>query len=137
MAPRRDSRIVKLVFTGEQPVTPVQVFSVMKSKGIAVPGDIDALQALPVRNTYDVRFVSDVARQKGVTSLTCVGGLLVIPYERAVWVTLLHVGLEVRQELVAAVLGRFGTVKGCKMCSYVNAPGVLNGHRGQPRTCLR
>ncbi|PIK59056.1 putative zinc finger CCHC domain-containing protein 3-like [Apostichopus japonicus] len=75
----------------------------------------------------------------------------------------IHVGLEVRQELVVTVLGRFGAVKAAKMCSYAQAPGVLNGHRqvridlkqdipsflfiaghkahvrypGQPRTCFR
>ena len=48
-----------------------QVFSILRSKCIAVPGDID-----------DLRFVSDVARQKGVASLTGVDGMLVTPYER-------------------------------------------------------
>ncbi|PIK42019.1 hypothetical protein BSL78_21141 [Apostichopus japonicus] len=56
-------------------------------------------------------------------------GFTVTPYERSVWVTLIHVGLEVRQELVATVLGRFGAVKAIKMCSYAQAPGVFNGHR--------
>ncbi|PIK62381.1 hypothetical protein BSL78_00700 [Apostichopus japonicus] len=60
MASRRDSRIVKLTFTGEQAVPPVQVFSILKSKGVAVPGEIDAVQALQGCNTYDVRFTSDV-----------------------------------------------------------------------------
>ncbi|PIK56889.1 putative zinc finger CCHC domain-containing protein 3-like [Apostichopus japonicus] len=163
MASRRDSRIVKLTFTGEQAVPPVQVFSILKSKGVAVPGEVDALQALQGRNTYDLRFTSDVTRQKGVTLLSNVDGLTVTPYERSVWVTVIHVGLEVRQELVATVLGRFGAVKATKMCSYAQAPGVLNGHRqvridlkqdipsflfiaghkahvrypGQPRTCFR
>ncbi|PIK38666.1 putative zinc finger CCHC domain-containing protein 3-like [Apostichopus japonicus] len=89
--------------------------------------------------------------------------MTVTPYERSVWVTIIHVGLEVRQELVVTVLGRFGAVKAAKMCSYAQAPGVLNGHRqvridlkqdipsflfiaghkahvrypGQPRTCFR
>ncbi|PIK39499.1 hypothetical protein BSL78_23653 [Apostichopus japonicus] len=31
--------------------------------------------------------------------------------------------------IVATVLGRFGAVKATKMCSYAQAPGVLNGHR--------
>ncbi|PIK45394.1 putative zinc finger CCHC domain-containing protein 3-like [Apostichopus japonicus] len=129
MASRRDSKIVKLTFTGEQAVPPVQVFSILKSKGVVVPGEVDALQALQGRNTYDVRFTSDVTRQKGVTLLSGVEGLTVTPYERSVWVTVIHVGLEVRQELVATVLGRFGAVKASKMCSYAQAPGVLNGHR--------
>ncbi|PIK42021.1 putative zinc finger CCHC domain-containing protein 3-like [Apostichopus japonicus] len=163
MASRRDSRIVKLSFTGEQAVPPVQVFSILKSKGVVVPGEVDALQALQGRNTYDLRFTSDVARQKGVTLLSNVEGMTVTPYERSVWVTVIHVGLEVRQELVVTVLGRFGAVKAAKMCSYAQAPGVLNGHRqvridlkqdipsflfiaghkahvrypGQPRTCFR
>ncbi|PIK42008.1 putative zinc finger CCHC domain-containing protein 3-like [Apostichopus japonicus] len=163
MASRRDSRIVKLSFTGEQAVPPVQVFSILKSKGVVVPGEVDALQALQGRNTYDLRFTSDVARQKGVTLLSNVEGMTVTPYERSVWVTIIHVGLEVRQELVVTVLGRFGAVKAAKMCSYAQAPGVLNGHRqvridlkqdipsflfiaghkahvrypGQPRTCFR
>ncbi|PIK40126.1 putative zinc finger CCHC domain-containing protein 3-like [Apostichopus japonicus] len=163
MASRRDSKIVKLTFTGEQAVPPVQVFSILKSKGVVVPGEVDALQALQGRNTYDVRFTSDVTRQKGVTLLSGVEGLTVTPYERSVWVTVIHVGLEVRQELVATVLGRFGAVKAIKMCSYAQAPGVLNGPRqvridlkqdipsflfiaghkahvrypGQPRTCFR
>ncbi|PIK58299.1 putative zinc finger CCHC domain-containing protein 3-like [Apostichopus japonicus] len=163
MASRRDSKIVKLTFTGEQAVPPVQVFSILKSKGVVVPGEVDALQALQGRNTYDLRFTSDVTRQKGVTLLSGVEGLTVTPYERSVWVTVIHVGLEVRQELVATVLGRFGAVKAIKMCSYAQAPGVFNGHRqvridlkqdipsflfiaghkahvrypGQPRTCFR
>ncbi|PIK40408.1 putative zinc finger CCHC domain-containing protein 3-like [Apostichopus japonicus] len=126
---RRDSKIVKLTFTGEQAVPPVQVFSILKSKGVVVPGEVDALQALQGRNTYDLRFTSDVARQKGVTLLSNVEGMTVTPYERSVWVTIIHVGLEVRQELVVTVLGRFGAVKAAKMCSYAQAPGVLNGHR--------
>ncbi|PIK40409.1 putative zinc finger CCHC domain-containing protein 3-like [Apostichopus japonicus] len=163
MASRRDSKIVKLTFTGEQAVPPVQLFSILKSKGVVVPGEVDALQALQGRNTYDLRFTSDVTRQKGVTLLSGVEGLTVTPYERSVWVTVIHVGLEVRQELVATVLGRFGAVKAIKMCSYAQAPGVFNGHRqvridlkqdipsflfiaghkahvrypGQPRTCFR
>ncbi|PIK45950.1 putative zinc finger CCHC domain-containing protein 3-like [Apostichopus japonicus] len=120
-------------------------------------------KSLQGRNTYDLRFTSDVTRQKGVTLLSGVEGLTVTPYERSVWVTVIHVGLEVRQELVATVLGRFGAVKAIKMCSYAQAPGVFNGHRqvridlkqdipsflfiaghkahvrypGQPRTCFR
>ncbi|PIK40422.1 putative zinc finger CCHC domain-containing protein 3-like [Apostichopus japonicus] len=163
MASRRDSKIVKLTFTGEQAVPPVQVFSILKSKGVVVPGEVDALQALQGRNTYDLRFTSDVTRQKGVTLLSGVEGLTVTPYERSVWVTVIHVGLEVRQELVATVLGRFGAVKALK-CAPTHRPlGCLNGHRqvridlkqdipsflfiaghkahvrypGQPRTCFR
>ncbi|PIK42010.1 putative zinc finger CCHC domain-containing protein 3-like [Apostichopus japonicus] len=89
--------------------------------------------------------------------------MTVTTYARSVWVTVIHVGLEVRQDLVVTVLSRFGTVKAVKMCSYAQAPGVLNGHRqaridlkqdipsflfiaghkahvrypGQPRTCFR
>ncbi|PIK38634.1 putative zinc finger CCHC domain-containing protein 3-like [Apostichopus japonicus] len=99
--------------------------------------------------------------QTNLTLLSAVEGLTVTPYERSV--TVIHVGLEVRQELVTTVLGRFGAVKAIKMCSYAQAPGVFNGHRqvridlkqdipsflfiaghkahvrypGQPRTCFR
>ncbi|PIK62377.1 hypothetical protein BSL78_00696 [Apostichopus japonicus] len=55
MASRRDSKIVKLTFTGEQAVPPVQVFSILKSKGVVVPERFDALQALQGRNTYDLQ----------------------------------------------------------------------------------
>ncbi|PIK58068.1 putative zinc finger CCHC domain-containing protein 3-like [Apostichopus japonicus] len=88
--------LIQLTFTGEQAVPPVQVFSILKSKGVVVPGEVDALQALQGRNTYDLRFTSDVTRQKGVTLLSGVEGLTVTPYERSVWVTVIHVGLEPR-----------------------------------------
>ncbi|PIK38327.1 hypothetical protein BSL78_24840 [Apostichopus japonicus] len=91
----------KLTFTGEQAVPPVQVFSILKSKGVVVPGEVDALQALQGRNTYDLRFTSDVTRQKGVTLLSGVEGLTVTPYERSVWVTVIHVGLELTDPVPA------------------------------------
>ncbi|PIK43789.1 putative zinc finger CCHC domain-containing protein 3-like [Apostichopus japonicus] len=102
-----------------------QVFRISKSKGVLVPGEVDALHALQGRNTYDLRFTSDVARQTGDTLLSNVEGMTVTPYQRSEWVTLIHVALEVRQEVVT-VLGRFGAVK---MCSYAQAPGILNGNR--------
>ncbi|PIK37501.1 putative zinc finger CCHC domain-containing protein 3-like [Apostichopus japonicus] len=114
-------------------------------------------------NILVVRVEPDMTRQKGVTLLSGVEGLTVTHTERSYGVTVIHVGLEVRQELVATVLGRFGAVEAIKMCSYAQAPGVLNVHRqvridlkqdipsflfiaghkahvrhpGQPRTCFR
>ena len=62
MASRRDSKIVKLVFSSEVQVTPTQVFALLKRQGVAVPGDIDTLRSLQARNTYNLVFTSDTAR---------------------------------------------------------------------------
>ena len=66
MACRRDPLVVKLVFVRDGAVLPRQVFSLLKSKGIAVPGDIDMLQCLQARNTFDLKFRSVDARDKGL-----------------------------------------------------------------------
>ncbi|PIK37066.1 putative zinc finger CCHC domain-containing protein 3-like [Apostichopus japonicus] len=49
MAARRDSKIVLLSFSGEAKVVPGQVFSVLRSVGLKVPGEVDALQRKPLR----------------------------------------------------------------------------------------
>ncbi|PIK53026.1 hypothetical protein BSL78_10087 [Apostichopus japonicus] len=76
MAARRDSKIVLLSFSGEAKVVPVQVFSVLRSVGLKVPGEVDALQRKPLRgmNCFDVRFTSEAARVRGVHVLEAVSG---------------------------------------------------------------
>ena len=158
----RDSSIVKLKFGAEAVVPPKQVFSLFKSKGVDL-GDIQMLQALTSRNTYDLKFSSDAARVKGVASLQGIEGLTVTPYDRSVVVTVLHLNFEVDQDLVARVLSRYGTVSDMWRCTYAEYPGIYNGIRqfrmvlktdipsflfiggckahtrylGQPRTCFR
>ncbi|KAJ8023305.1 hypothetical protein HOLleu_35688 [Holothuria leucospilota] len=61
----RDSTIVKLEFASGTRVSPPQAFTTMKNKGIQVK-EIEMLQALAARNTYDPKFKSDAARDKGV-----------------------------------------------------------------------
>ncbi|PIK38632.1 hypothetical protein BSL78_24542 [Apostichopus japonicus] len=81
MAARRDSKIVLLSFSGEAKVVPGQVFSVLRSVGLKVPGEVDALQRKPLRgmNCFDVRFTSEAARVRGVHVLEGVEGLKVTP----------------------------------------------------------
>ena len=105
----RDSSIVKLQFESRGNVTPQQVFSVLKNNKIEVK-DIQMLQALAPRNTYDLKFSNDAARIKGVSSLKGVEGLTVTPYDRSVVVTVLYLNFEVDQGLVARVLGQYETV---------------------------
>ena len=158
----RDSSIVKLKFGSEAAVLPKQVFSILKGKGVDL-SDIEMLQALSTRNTYDLKFKSDADRVKGVSSLQGVEGLTVTPYDSSVVVTVLHLNFEVKQDLVARVLGRYGTVSEMWRCTYAEFPGIYNGLRqfrmvlkadipsflfiggckahtryfGQPRTCFR
>ena len=139
------------------------MFAVLKSNRITVTGEIDALRVLQARNTFNLRFKTDVARAKGVVALGAVEGLTVTQYERTVMVTVLHVNLEVPQGRVAEVLGRYGTVLDERMSTYAEYPTVLTGIRlfrvelkedipsfvfigglkahirylGQPRTCFR
>ncbi|PIK38583.1 putative zinc finger CCHC domain-containing protein 3-like [Apostichopus japonicus] len=165
MAVRRDSKIVLLSFSGEAKVVPVQVFSVLRSVGLKVPGEVDALQRKPLRgmNCFDVRFTSEAARVRGVHVLEGVEGLKVTPYDSSVWVTVLHLPLDMSEQVVVRTLGRFGKVTGYESRNSLNVkvsrpgprrvrielksdiPSTLwaNGHRahiaypGQPRTCWR
>ena len=129
MAPRRDPLVVKLVLARDGAVSPMQVFSLLKSKGISVPGDIDLLQSLQARNTFDLRFRSVGARDQGLLKLKGVDGLTVTPYDASVWITVLYVESEVGQELVASVLSRYGDVLERRLCTYPGMHGVLNGNR--------
>ncbi|PIK35042.1 hypothetical protein BSL78_28128 [Apostichopus japonicus] len=165
MAARRDSKIVLLSFSGEAKVVPVQVFSVLRSVGLKVPGEVDALQRKPLRgmNCFDVRFTSEAARVRGVHVLEGVEGLKVTPYDSSVWVTVLHLPLDMSEQVVVRTLGRFGKVTGYEELEFLECMGVktgtrrvrvelksdipstlwANGHRahvaypGQPRTCWR
>ncbi|PIK48868.1 putative zinc finger CCHC domain-containing protein 3-like [Apostichopus japonicus] len=165
MAARRDSKIVLLSFSGEAKVVPVQVFSVLRSVGLKVPGEVDALQRKPLRgmNCFDVRFTSEAARVRGVHVLEGVEGLKVTPYDSSVWVTVLHLPLDMSEQVVVRTLGRFGKVTGYEEPEFLECKGVktgtrrvrielksdipstlwANGHRahiaypGQPRTCWR
>ncbi|PIK37418.1 hypothetical protein BSL78_25747 [Apostichopus japonicus] len=123
MASRRDSRIAKLSFTGEQAVPPVQVFSFLK-------GNVE--------------------------------GMTVTPYERSVWVTIIHVGTRGAAGTCRNGFGSVGLSRLPK-CAPMHRPlGVeraptgsdrpeqdipsflfIAGHKahvrypGQPRTCFR
>ena len=77
----RDSSIVKLQFQSEANISPPQVFSVLKNNGVEVK-QIEMLQELSARNTYDLKFRSDAARLMGVSCLKGVQGLTVTPYDR-------------------------------------------------------
>ena len=160
----RDSTIVKLEFSSGVSVPPPQAFTVLKNNGVGVT-DIEMLQALAARNTYDLKFKSDAARIKGVSCLKGVEGLTVTPYDRSVVVTVLYLNCEVDQLLVARVLGRYGTVSDMRWCKYSEGElkGIFNGKRqfrmelerdipsflfiggskahiryfGQPRTCFK
>ncbi|PIK37065.1 hypothetical protein BSL78_26101 [Apostichopus japonicus] len=122
MAARRDSKIVLLSFSGEAKVVPVQVFSVLRSVGLKVPGEVDALQRKPLRgmNCFDVRFTSEAARVRGVHVLEGVEGLKVTPYDSSVWVTVLHLPLDMSEQVVVRTLGRFGKVTGTRSRNSLN-----------------
>ncbi|KAJ8048992.1 hypothetical protein HOLleu_01526 [Holothuria leucospilota] len=160
----RDSTIVRLEFSSGASVSPPQAFTVLKNKGIQVK-EIEMLQALAARNTYDLKFRSDAARVKGVSCLKGAEGLTVTPYDRSVAVTVLYLNFEVDQRLVARVLSQYGTVSDMRWCKYGSGElaGIFNGKRqcrmeldrdipsflfiggskahiryfGQPRTCFK
>ncbi|KAJ8017593.1 hypothetical protein HOLleu_44892 [Holothuria leucospilota] len=106
----RDSSIVKLQFESRGVVTPQQVFffffvSLLKKDKVDVK-EIQMLQALAARNTYDLKFRSDAARIKGMSSLKGVEGLTFSPYDRSVVVTVLYLNFEVEKGQMARVLGQ-------------------------------
>ncbi|PIK46455.1 hypothetical protein BSL78_16702 [Apostichopus japonicus] len=82
MAARRDSKIVLLSFSGEAKVV------------------------------FDIRFASEDARVRGVHVLEGVQGLKVTPYDSSVWVTVLHLPMDMSEQVVVRTLGRFGKVNG-------------------------
>ncbi|KAJ8037085.1 Zinc finger CCHC domain-containing protein 3 [Holothuria leucospilota] len=125
-----DSSIVKLEFSSVANVTPSQVFSLLKKNGVGVE-EIEMLQALEARNTYDLKFRSYKALMEIVSSLEAVEGLTVTPYDRSVVVTVLYLNFEVEQGLVARVLGQYGTVSDMRWCTYGAGEmrGILNGKR--------
>ncbi|PIK46450.1 putative zinc finger CCHC domain-containing protein 3-like [Apostichopus japonicus] len=131
MAARRDSKIVLLSFSGEAKVVPGQVFSVLRSVGLKVPGEVDALQRKPLRgmNVFDVRFTSEAARVRGVHVLEGVEGLKVTPYDSSVWVTVLHFPLDISEQVVVRTLGRFGKVIGYEEPEFLECKGVKTGTR--------
>ncbi|PIK38807.1 putative zinc finger CCHC domain-containing protein 3-like [Apostichopus japonicus] len=108
-------------------------------------------------------FTSEAARVRGVHVLEGVEGLKVTPYDSSVWVTVLHLPLDMSEQVVLRTLGRFGKVTGYEEPEFLECKGVktgtrrvrielksdipstlwANGHRahiaypGQPRTCWR
>ncbi|KAJ8049920.1 Zinc finger CCHC domain-containing protein 3 [Holothuria leucospilota] len=126
----RDSTIVKLEFSSGVSVPPPQAFTVLKDNGVET-GEIEMLQALEARNTYDLKFKSDAARVKGVSCLKGVEGLTVTPYDGSVAVTVLYLPFEVDQRLVARVLSQYGTVSEMRWCKYTagELKGIFNGKR--------
>ncbi|KAJ8028536.1 Zinc finger CCHC domain-containing protein 3 [Holothuria leucospilota] len=160
----RDSTIVKLEFSSGVSVSPPQAFTMLKNNGVEVK-EIEMLQPLAARNTYDLKFRSDAARIQGVSCLKGLEGLTVTPYDRSVVVTVLYLNFEVDQGLVARVLSQYGTVSDMRWVTYQagELKGILNGKRqfrmvlkreipsfrfiggskahiryfGQPRTCFK
>ena len=163
MAFRRDSKIVKLFFSGEAKVVPEKVFVLLRSVGVKVPGDVDGLQSLRAFNTFDLRFTSDAARVRGVLGLKAVEGLTVTPYDNAVWVTVIHLTLDFPKSVVVQAMGRYGKVTGYEEPDFIGVQGMKTGvkkvrmelrsdvpstlwiggmrahviYPGQPRTCWR
>ncbi|PIK34554.1 putative zinc finger CCHC domain-containing protein 3-like [Apostichopus japonicus] len=114
-------------------------------------------------NVFDVRFTSEAVRERGVQVLEGVEGLKVTPYDSSVWVRVLHLPLDMSEQVVVRTLGRFGKVSGYEEPEFLECRGVkngtrrvtievksdipstlwANGHRahiaypGQPRTCWR
>jgi len=155
--------VVKLEFLNEENVQPGEVFAFLRQKGVSVPGDIDALQALVTRNHYDLRFCSLKARNSFVAAVKDEDRTKVTVYDPSVWVTLLYADVMWEQDFLNQVLGRYGKILDTKMCVYKEMPGVANGTRqvkmiighhipsflfvrgrrmhvryyGQPRTCFR
>jgi len=155
--------VVKLEFLKEENVQPGEVFAFLRQKGVSVPGDIDALQALVTRNQYDLRFCSLKARNSFVAAVKDEDRTTVTVYDPSVWVTLLYADVMWEQDFLNQVLGRYGKILDTKMCVYKEMPGVTNGTRqvkmiighhipsflfvrgrrmhvryyGQPRTCFR
>ncbi|KAJ8049506.1 hypothetical protein HOLleu_02278 [Holothuria leucospilota] len=142
----RDSTIVKLEFSSGASVSPSQAFAVLKNNGVEVK-EIEMLQPLAARNTYDLKFRSDAARIQGVSRLKGLEGLTVTPYDRSVVVTVLYLNFEVDQGLVARVLSQYGTVSDMRWVTYRKReiPSFLfiGGSKahiryfGQPRTCFK
>ena len=126
----RDSTIVKLEFESSAYISPPQVLSVLKEKGIRVK-QIEMLQELSARNTYDLKFSSNEDRLEGVSRLKGIQGLTVTPYDRSVVVTVLYLPFEVEQNLVVRVLGQYGTVSDSMWSTYGEGElkGILNGKR--------
>ncbi|KAJ8048416.1 Zinc finger CCHC domain-containing protein 3 [Holothuria leucospilota] len=126
----QDSTIVKLEFAFYVCPLPPQAFTVLKDNGVEI-GDIEMLQALEARNTYDLKFKSIAARVKGVSCLKGVEGLTLIPYDGSVAVTVLYLPFEVDQRLVASVLSQYGTVSEMRWCKYTGGElkGIFNGKR--------
>ncbi|KAJ8043721.1 Zinc finger CCHC domain-containing protein 3 [Holothuria leucospilota] len=134
----RDSTIVKLEFSSGVSVPPPQAFTVLKDNGVEIK-EIEMLHSLEARNTYDLKFTSDVARVKGVSCLKGVEGLIVTPYDGSVAVTVLYLPFEVDQRLVARVLSQYGTVSEMRWCKYTGGElkGIFNGKRQFRRELVR
>ncbi|PIK33881.1 putative zinc finger CCHC domain-containing protein 3-like [Apostichopus japonicus] len=113
-------------------------------------------------NCFDVRFTPEAARVRGVHVLEGVEGLKVTPYDSSVWVAVLHLPLDMSEQVVVRTLGRFGKVtyeepefleyKGVKTGTrrvrvelksdipstlWANGHGAHIAYPGQPRTCWR
>ncbi|KAJ8017944.1 Zinc finger CCHC domain-containing protein 3 [Holothuria leucospilota] len=125
--------------------------------------EIEMLQPLAARNTYDLKFRSDTARIQGVSCLKGLEGLTVTPYDRSVVVTVLYLNFD--QGLVARVLSQYGTVSDMRWVTYQagELKSILSGKKqfrmvlkreipfflfiggskahiryfGQPRTCFK
>ncbi|PIK62194.1 putative zinc finger CCHC domain-containing protein 3-like [Apostichopus japonicus] len=129
MATHRDSKIVLLNFSGEAKVVPGQVFSLLRSVALKVPGEVYAERVQRGMNVFDVRFTSEAARVRGVHVLEGVEGLKVTPYDSSVWVTALHLPLDMSEHVVVRTLGRFGKVTGYEEPEFLECMGVKTGTR--------
>ncbi|PIK40707.1 hypothetical protein BSL78_22462 [Apostichopus japonicus] len=58
-----------------------------------------------------------------------VEGLKVTPYDSSVWVTVLHLPLDMSEQVVVRTLGRFGKVTGYEEPEFLECKGVKTGTR--------
>ena len=154
---------VKVVFNHDKVITPPDVFEVLKTTDIKFPDDLECVQALNAKNTFDIKFASFAARDKCVKSLREINNITVSLYDPSVWVTILYIDCDEHQTLVERTLSRYGKVKESRDCHYIGLPTLKNGnrqfkmilehnipsfitigarrahvrYRGQPRTCFR
>ncbi|PIK40702.1 hypothetical protein BSL78_22457 [Apostichopus japonicus] len=115
------------LYVGKTNNNPVQFRVHFSSRG--VPERLTRFSVnLSGDNCFDVRFTSEAARVRGVHVLEGVEGLKVTPYDSSVWVTVLHLPLDMSEQVVVRTLGRFGKVTGYEEPEFleckVSRPGL-------------
>ena len=160
MAPlNRDASVQLMLESGEN----VNVFEIMKSKGVDPAIPLLAVQELPGR-LFDVTFKSINLKRSLWPVLSSGRGYTVSSYSSStIVVTVLHVPHELEDSMVRYVLGKYGKVIAGRFLTFKEYPNVYSGIRqyridlkvdipsslrlggrncwvryiGQPRTCLK